>query len=132
MFETTNLKVLEMGLNAASERQNVIANNLANIDTPGFKQSNVVFEDLLNESLQQGDTLPLTRTNPAHFGNPDPTQVQPRIVTQTNTSIRPDGNNVDMDQQMTELAKNGIYHNSLTQLISSQLALLRMVISEKP
>ncbi len=132
MFDTTNLKVLEMGLNAASERQNVIANNLANIDTPGFKQSSVVFEDLLNESLQQGDTLPLTRTNPAHFGNPDPTQVQPQIETETNTSIRPDGNNVAMDQQMTELAKNGIYYNALTQQISSQLALLRMVISEKP
>lgn len=128
MFDPTYLKVLETGMDAASLRQSVIANNLANIDTPGFKASDVQFENLLAQSLQDGSSLPLATDNPRQIGTPDASDVQPQVVTDNSTSMRSDGNNVDMDQEMTEVAKNNIYYDALTTQLSSQLGILRMVI----
>ncbi len=83
-------------------------------------------------SLQQSSELPLATTNSGHLGGGEVDEVKPQVETQSATSLRSDGNNVDIDQEMTALAKNGIYYNALVKEISSQLGILRMVISEKP
>ncbi|MDA8441509.1 MAG: flagellar basal body rod protein FlgB [Peptococcaceae bacterium] len=132
MFDPSYLQVLQNGLHAASLRQNVIANNLSNLDTPGFKASSVQFENILAQSLDQGANLPLLTNAPNQFGTPASDAVTPEITQNNTTSLRPDGNNVDIDQQMTDLAKNNLYNDSLTAQISAQLGILRMVISEKP
>lgn len=123
MFNEVSLKVLEKALDAASLRQNVIANNLANIDTPGFKKSLVQFEDILADRLKE---IGAQTTDSALES------VEPIVQTEESTSIRTDGNNVDVETEMTALAKNEIYYNTLVRSISSQLGILRMVISEKP
>lgn len=122
------LTVLQKGLEASSLRQQVLANNIANIDTPNFKRSDVNFQDVLGAALgKQSGTLLLKSTSPQHlFGIAE--GGGSGIVVDQSTSMRNDGNNVDIDSEMTNVAENGLYYNSLTNAISQQLGLLRMVI----
>lgn len=122
------LNVLQKGLEASSLRQQVLSNNIANIDTPNFKRSDVNFQDVLGAAMgQQNGTLPLQTTSPQQLSGITADGGSGVVVDQS-TSMRTDGNNVDIDSEMTNVAENGLYYNSLTSVISSQLGLLRMVI----
>ncbi|MDR3587784.1 MAG: flagellar basal body rod protein FlgB [Desulfosporosinus sp.] len=122
------LNVLQKGLESSSLRQQVLSNNVANIDTPNFKRSDVDFQAVLGAALgDKSGGLALKLTSPQHIsgvadGNSS------GIVTDQTTSMRNDGNNVDVDQEMSNVAENGLYYNSLTQAISLQLSLLKMAI----
>ena len=122
------LNVLQKELNASNLRQQVLSNNLANIDTPNFKRSDVDFQAVLNDALgQKSRDLSLKLTSLRHI--PGVAEGDGSgIVTDRTTSLRNDGNNVDVDREMSNVAENGLYYNSLTHTISSQLGLLRMVI----
>jgi|SRR5680860_359039 len=122
------LNVLQKGLEASSMRQQVLSNNVANIDTPNFKRSDVDFQAVLGAALgEKGSTLAMKLTSTHHIpGLADKGGIG--VVMDQATSLRNDGNNVDVDREMTNVAENGIYYNSLTRAISSQLGLLRMVI----
>jgi len=122
------LNVLQKGLDASSMRQQVLSNNVANIDTPNFKRSDVDFQAVLGTALgDKGGVLPMKMTLPQHI-NGVTDGAGSGIVTDQTTSLRNDGNNVDVDKEMSNVAENGLYYNSLTRAISSQLGLLRMVI----
>lgn len=124
------LNVLQKGLEASSLRQQVLSNNIANVDTPKFKRSDVDFQAVLGAAL--GDSsgqLPMEMTLPQHLSGAQGGGGS-AIVTDPTTTIRNDGNNVDIDREMTNVAENGLYYESLTQDISSQLGLLRMVIQQ--
>ena len=122
------LNVLQKGLEASSMRQQVLSNNVANIDTPSFKRSDVDFQTVLGTVLgEKSGALSLKLTAQKHI--PGLANVGgSAIVTDRSTSLRNDGNNVDVDKEMTNVAENGLYYNSLTSAISSQLGLLRMVL----
>jgi flagellar basal-body rod protein FlgB len=123
--------LLAKGLDAASLRQRVSANNLANVNTPHFKRSFVEFERLLQEAVDvRGGGLAVTR--PGHMGGkPEGTnEVVPVTVKDNHTSMRSDGNNVDVDREMTELAINQLYYNAVSQQLNDRLALMRYVINE--
>lgn len=122
------LNVLQKGLEASGMRQQVLSNNVANIDTPNFKRSDVDFQAVLGAVLgEKSEILSMKLISPKHMpglaggGGSG-------VVTDQSTSLRNDGNNVDVDREMTNVAENGLYYNSLTRTISSQLGLLRMVI----
>lgn len=104
---------LRSALDALTLRQRVIAANIANADTPGFKASEVRFEDLLVQALRQGRT-----------------DVQPEIATRADTSLRADGNNVDVEEQMLALSETALTFTALSRLAGARLALLRSAISE--
>ncbi|HWQ89596.1 MAG TPA: flagellar basal body rod protein FlgB [Desulfitobacteriaceae bacterium] len=126
------LSVLEKGLDASSLRQKVLADNVANVDTPEFKRSDVDFQAVLGAELEnEAEKLPLQTTAPQHLSGINNGGEQ-GVKTDNATSIRNDGNNVDIDREMANVAENGIYYNAATRTISSQLNLLRMVIQEKP
>ena len=122
------LNVLQKGLDASSMRQQVLSNNVANIDTPNFKRSDVDFQAVLGAALgEKSETLSMRLTSSKHLiGLAE--GAGSGIVTDQATSLRNDGNNVDVDREMSNVAVNGLYYNSLTRAISSQLGLLRMVI----
>ncbi len=126
------LSVLEKGLDASSLRQKVLADNVANVDTPGFKRSDVDFQATLGAVLEnEGENLPLRMASAQHMAGLHNSREQV-VKTDSSTSLRNDGNNVDIDREMANVAENGIYYNAATRTISSQLNLLRMVIQEKP
>ncbi|MCL5676934.1 MAG: flagellar basal body rod protein FlgB [Firmicutes bacterium] len=144
IFDSRAMTALERGLDAASLRQQVISNNLANVNTPGFKASHVRFESLLQDALDSGSApAPLLQpvaTNPMHFGLPvaaarpaaaDPVAgVRPAVERETGTSARNDGNNVDMEREITSLMENSLVYNALVSQVSTRFAWLRTAIFE--
>ena len=120
--------VLENALSASALRHKVISNNIANVNTPGFKRSDVAFEDKLAEALGQSSAM-MTRTNPRHLtGSQD--DFTPSIVTDTSTSIRSDGNNVDVDVEMANLAKNNIFYDAVASILGRYFTNLSSAIKE--
>jgi len=121
--------VLENALMASSLRHKVISNNIANVNTPGFKKSEVAFEDMLQSALY-GSNMPLAQTNEKHFSvSQSAPRVLPIVNTVANTSLRTDGNNVDIDIEMAELAKNNIYYNAVAQQLGHYFTSLKSVIN---
>ena len=127
------LDVMQRGMGAANLRQEVISHNIANVNTPNFKKSNVVFEDLLAKELALDDTgrMKLVRTNDRHMPIPMNNRVKPEIELDDSTTMRYDNNNVDIDVEMASLAKNSLYFNALARQTGGYISRLRSVISSQ-
>lgn len=122
---TSNL--LKISLTATTKRTNVIAHNIANAETAGFKASTVVFEENLKKALNNQVTA-LTTTNEKHISNTSFKNLI-EVKTDTSTSMNEDGNNVDVDLQMTNLAANYILYSTLISQINSRLSMTNYVIT---
>lgn len=129
ILSSGSANLLERGLSGASLRQKVISNNIANVDTPGFKRSDVSFERQLQQAMGQTNILPLMRTNDSHLSNIEDSD-QPLVTVERNTSMRLDGNNVDVDKEMAALAKNTIYYNAVATQLSKTYSMLVSAIKE--
>ncbi len=131
MIEVTEMKLfsntfntLERGLNYASLNQKVIAQNIANVDTPNYKAKEVEFKTLLHNSMNQLDAK---RTDSRHFTFQSAAQ-HPAVKTKVNNQYNHNGNGVDLDQEMSEMATNQIYFNALTDRINGKFNSLQSVI----
>ena len=116
---------LEKAISQSTAKQRVISNNIANVDTPDYKSQEVRFNSALSNEMQK---LQSKKTNSKHieFGGSDSSGY--RIVTNNNTSYNNNGNNVDIDQEMTEMAKNQIQYNALIERLSGKFNSLKTVI----
>lgn len=120
---------LSRGLDAAALRQQVTAHNLANLNTPNFQRSDVTFEEELLRARGQADT-PLVRTHVKHFPQPPAPEIAPRVVKDTVTIRRIDGNNVDLERDMLNLVSNQIRYNTYVQQLNTRFNNWRFVINE--
>lgn len=125
--------ILEKGLDASWKRNEVIAANIANADTPGYKSKNLAFESVFQRELKP-DSFAL-RSGSAGTDNPrhidfETESSQLRVTEQNRSAMRMDGNNVDVDKEMTELAKNQILFDTLTYTMSKQLGRIKTAINE--
>jgi len=120
---------LEKALNVAGERHRVISNNIANVNTPNFKRSYVDFEVELKKTLGKGNQIKLRRTNPRHLGTGSIAAVEPLVKKDHYSTMRADGNNVDIDLENTELAINTIMYNTVATRLNQKLGQLRYVIN---
>lgn len=132
MFDSMfgSVSALEKGLDACSLRNQVISNNIANADTPGFKASCVKFEEYVKQALEDSDGVALNGTDGGTSAASALDDVEPQVVTNTDTTMRMDGNNVDIEYEMNELAKNSIEYYSLLQKANSEFSQLRTAITE--
>lgn len=122
---------LGTGLSKASLRHNVISNNLANYNTPGFKRSDVTMDTRFSRELTRVQNPRLSRTNARHLPGTSRKGTAPFSVVQDNsTTMRNDGNNVDPDREQVLLLENQLYYESLTDAVSRKLGQLRSVIAE--
>ncbi|MFC4812393.1 flagellar basal body rod protein FlgB [Paenibacillus sp. GCM10023250] len=121
---------LQGALNASELRQRVINNNIANVDTPKFKRSEVVFEELLEQSMSPGTPqLSGNRTDPRHIPiGPYAAVPQAQVVTDQTSVMRNDVNNVDIDREMSLLGKNQLNYNFYVQQISHDVKMMRIGI----
>ncbi|MDR3288277.1 MAG: flagellar basal body rod protein FlgB [Peptococcaceae bacterium] len=126
------LRSLETGLDASSLRQRVLADNIANVDTPGFKRSDVDFPTVMATTLRDSalPELPLKLTSWKHL--PGAETPSGAVIKDTGTLLRNDGNNVDIEREMTNVAENGLYYDGLTASLSMKLAQFRTVIKGDP
>ena len=125
------VSVLQNAMGAATLRQKVISNNIANVNTPNFKKSEVMFEDLLSQELDDSNAgkLKMARTNEKHLPlKKGLKNVQPVVDQINETSMRTDKNNVDIEIEMANLAKNSIYYNAVAARLSSYTSTLKQVI----
>lgn len=134
MFGRTsnNIKVLEKALDASLLRNEVIAQNIANVDTPGYKKRTVRFEEYLAGALK-GNSFKGYKTDKRHIdiGAGDIDSVKMRVTQDyKDLSMRLDGNNVDIEAEMAAMAKNNIQYNTLIQSISGKFRSMKSVISE--
>ena len=131
LLNTNSMQVLEKALDGTSLRNGVISNNIANVDTPNFKRSEVNFEDELQKAID-GTGIQGIRTDPRHFeiGGSNVNNITVKTSVDESTSSRVDGNNVDIDNEMTGLAKNSLMYNALAQQMSSEFSRLRYAITE--
>jgi len=127
----SQIALLERGLDALWKRNEVISNNIANIDTPGYKANKVEFESLLAEALAKGTIQgKTTRNKHIQIGAGSLDDVRPVVKRSNNTTMRMDGNNVDIDQEMVDLARNSIQYQALIQKVSKELGRIRMAVQE--
>jgi flagellar basal-body rod protein FlgB len=125
-------KLIEKALDASWLRNEAISQNIANVDTPGYKRKTVPFEQLLNEAIE-GSSFKGFRTDRRHIpiGNGDMDNLQLNVMEDNaSLSYRLDGNNVDIDNEMASMAKNTIQYNTLIQRMNSRFKTLKSVISE--
>ena|SRR5689334_14485954 len=113
---------LRAAMSGLAARQRAIANNVANVDTPGFKASEVRFEDLLNTAIKRGK--PGTPVDQSALD-----AAASRTTLTDATTTRADGNNVDIDREMELLGEANLNYSALTQVMSTRIGILRNVIS---
>jgi flagellar basal-body rod protein FlgB len=124
-------RALLVALDGLAVRQRVISSNVANIDTPGFKGAEVNFETRLKQALGRRDTLTMTTTDAGHLSADGLSMDEVvQVVPTNNTTLRNDGNNVDIDREMAKLAETSIAYDALSQLMASKLALWKTIINE--
>ncbi|NLY11503.1 MAG: flagellar basal body rod protein FlgB [Firmicutes bacterium] len=112
---------LTKGLDGATLRHNVLSNNLANVNTPGFKRSDVDFQGQLKRHLCSSNT---------RFSPSSQRPFQFVVEKDRTTIMRNDGNNVDPDREMVLLLENQIQYQAIADVLNRQLSLLKLVIGE--
>ena len=130
MLDNRVLNGLKKALDGSTIKHNAIAHNIANINTPGYKKLEVSFQEQLKTALDRHKGVPLIKSHPQHIHQQTLSQVEPKISKDKSTSIRLDGNNVDLDQEMAKMAVNSLYYNSAVSQINKRIALIKHVISE--
>ena len=129
-----NLAILTREMEVTTLRRNVIANNIANADTPNFKRSDVNFESQLKRALDSETYVPPFKeylTDPRHipFNKPvDWTTVQPRRVLDYLTEAKNNGNNVDIEQEGIDSLNNQLMYTTLAQAITSEFQRVNIVL----
>ncbi len=110
LYDNTQL-ALERAISGASMRQEVLSNNLANAETPGFQRSDVDFHTTLAAAMKTGSA---SRIDATTF----PAQTDPQ-------TLRADGNGVDIDVESANMAKNGLEYEALVSTAKARIQILR-------
>lgn len=118
-------ELIKKGLDMSSLRQRTASSNIANINTPNYKVNKVEFEEYLKRA---GDNLALKITDEKHIGPKK--DAEPVIRKRESTTFNENGNNVDIDVEMTELAANEIYYSVLISQLNARLGNLNYVINK--
>lgn len=125
--------LMQSAMNYRSARQDIIAGNIANADTPFYRPKDISFEDTLAKKSAEifrdkAQTLQMAQTNGAHLGPIDSGSSKPTTFFRDGHMARNDGNSVDLDVETTEMAKNSTMFNALTAAIKKDSNLFKSVI----
>jgi len=136
--DANTFQLLQNALSATQMRQQAYANNIANVNTPGYKREDVQFESLLNATMgetpaaQVGQSyIPISSMG--QFNLPvDASGIMPILVQDSSSTVSNNGNNVDVDAEMAKMAENQIESNGLTQDMSLRLLRMKIAITGGP
>jgi len=113
VFDDVTSVALHSALGSLSARQRAIADNVANIATPGFLAGKVVFEDALRQAVSDGDVVAAS-ASPTVARSMEPT--------------REDGNNVNLDQETLANIETGLRYQLVSQAVDHRFGLVRTVL----
>ncbi|WP_321312074.1 flagellar basal body rod protein FlgB [Halarcobacter sp.] len=117
-------------LSFRGDRQKVISSNIANINTPNYKTKELVFQDELKK-VDDSKNLALKTTNSMHISATSTNQStndKSRLIEVKGLEEQNDGNNVNLDKQMSEMSKNKVIFDALQSSIKKDSALFKSVI----
>lgn len=128
---TTNafdyINIMDKAADASWLRENVITNNIANADTPGYKRADVDFESALKRELGSSKYVSLDKK--VRGLNSDLSGLSVSSYTDSaNYSYRLDGNNVDVDTEQVELASEELRYEMLTTAINEEFSRMKIVL----
>lgn len=129
LFSET-ISYLERSLNLRSKRHRILSANIANIDTPNYKAFDLVLEDQFRRPHGSAGKIQLKRTHNSHLA----VEKKPldRVTLKRSEgpefSLRGDGNTVDLDKTMGDLAENTLLFKTAAQIISKKFLALKEVI----
>ena len=118
--------LVKEGIKASTVRGKAIANNIANINTANYKRFQVVFEDNINNS--KSSNLNLKTSNEKHLTGTSTTG-NITVEKDESTSMRTDGNNVDLEVEKVNQAANTLKYNALIQQANGKLSNIKYVIA---
>ena len=119
-------------LNQRLQRNQVIAGNIANAETPGYRALGYDFEKQLQDVAQVNQPISAKVSEPKHLRNSFAQadgSIRPDVFIRPTESVGEDGNTVDVDGEMAQLAENQILYRAAVETINRKMALLRYAIS---
>jgi flagellar basal-body rod protein FlgB len=117
MSDDTTIRLIEASLAARSLRSRVIANNIANINTPGFRRGQVQFEQLLEQALRGGHGR-------------DPAKLQPQVVQPMDTPFNDAGSDVSLDQEIGDMVTNSAMYKTYMRVLERLYRQMDMAMAE--
>jgi len=119
MAELNNvLNMIEVGIRAENLKQKAIANNVANLETPGYRRMDVEFKELLAKALESG-------------GEVDLSKVDPKLYQPENTPVKSNGNDVSFEQEVGDMVKNTLRHKTFVRLLQKKYAQMELAMNVK-
>lgn len=110
--------LLEAGIKAESLRQQAIASNIANLETPGYRRIDVRFEELLTKALDEA-------------GSVDLTEITPQLHRPKQTPVKSNGNDVNLEAEVGEMVKNTLLHKVYIRLLNKKYSQIELAMSEQ-
>jgi flagellar basal-body rod protein FlgB len=111
MPKTGIIDLLESGIKAETLRQKAISNNIANLQTPGYRRLGVNFEQLLNKAMESGD-----------IENVDLDEIKAELYQPKNTAVNTNGNDVNPETEIGDLVNNSIRYRAFIKLLAKKYA----------
>lgn len=126
LFGST-VQALKSALDGLATQQEVIGQNIANVDTPGYRAQKVDFKSTLQRALKQTGKVVMKTTNPGHLqGTSAADRIQ--ISLREGGTSRADGNNVDIDVELTQMTETVVQYQALAQLIGKKFTGIKNII----
>lgn len=128
------LSMLRTRLAWSQERQRVLAENVANSDTPNFRERDLVppkFEAPTAISARPVSTVALTRTSDGHLGGIGASGSSFRTESKGNYEVRPTGNSVSLEEEMMKVAANQMDYQAATAVYSRSLNLIKTALGKR-
>jgi flagellar basal-body rod protein FlgB len=110
--------LLDVGIKAENLRQKTIANNIANLETPGYRRIDVKFEELLAKSLKSSDDVDLS-------------DLEPIIYRPKETPVNSNGNDVNLESEVGQMVKNTLRHTAYIRLLNKKYKQIELAMDVK-
>ena len=127
------LKALTTALNFREMRQELISSNVANANTPGFKAKKMDFEEALARALDVDGHMQMGVSDERHHnvGNGGFNNLEPEIYDNPNGVVSENGNTVDVEAEMAQMAENKLMYDALVQLINKKMGIMKYAINSE-
>lgn len=127
------LKALTTALNFREMRQELISSNVANANTPGYKAKKLDFEEALARALDVDGQMQMNATDGRHYnvGSGGFNNLEPEIYDNPNGVVSENGNTVDVEAEMAQMAENKLMYDALVQLINKKMGIMKYAINSE-
>ncbi|MFL5784076.1 MAG: flagellar basal body rod protein FlgB [Bacteriovoracaceae bacterium] len=127
------LKALTTALNFREMRQELISSNVANANTPGYKAKKLDFEEALARALDVDGQMKMNATDGRHYnvGGGGFNNLEPEVYDNPNGVVSENGNTVDVEAEMAQMAENKLMYDALVQLINKKMGIMKYAINSE-